>query len=79
MVFHTHTGLKKLSKGLYNSQTQIVPHQKKSKRISLKVKQRLRKQNQTTEEHQIAKTQDNNSEHICSRQHVKKLETAGKT
>ena len=34
--FHTHTGLKKLSKGLYNSQTQIVPHQKKSKRISLK-------------------------------------------
>jgi hypothetical protein len=44
----------------------------------LKEKQRLRRQNQTAEQHQIAKTQDN-SERICSRKHVKKLETAGKT
>ena len=62
---------------MHDDSPSLIPHPKKSKRISLKVKQRLRKQNQTTEKHQIAKTQDNNSEHICSRQHVKKLETAG--
>ena len=71
LVFHTHTGLKKLSKGLYDSQTQIVPHQKKSKRISLKVKEIVRKQNQTAEERQIAKSKDN-EEHICTNTQTKK-------
>jgi hypothetical protein len=68
VVFHTHTGLKKkLREGLYDSQT-VVPHPKKSRRISLKEKQRLRRENQTAEEHQIAKT-NNNYEHLCSPQH----------
>jgi hypothetical protein len=74
VVFHTHTGLKKkLREGLYDSQT-VVPNPKKSRRISLKEKQRLRRENQTAEEHQIDKTH-NNEEHIYSRQHEKKLET----
>ncbi len=64
---------KKLSKGLHDSET-LVPHPKKSKRISLKVKHRLRRENQTAEEHQIEKTH-NNEEHIYSRQNEKKLET----
>ena len=38
------------------------------------MKQRLRRENQTAEEHQIDKTH-NNEEHIYSRQHEKKLET----
>ncbi len=72
--FPTYTGLKKkLSKGLHDSET-LVPHPKKSKRISLKVKYRLRRENQTAEEHQIEKTH-NNEEHIYSRKNEKKLET----
>ena len=56
----------KLRKELHDS-----PHPKKSKRISLKVKERVRKQNQTAEERQIAKSKDN-EEHICTYTRTKK-------
>ena len=65
MIFYTRTGLKK------------KPHPKKSK-LSIKEKERLYRQNQTVEERQISKRKDK-EDHICSRQHEEKIQTAGKT
>lgn len=68
-----------MSKGLRESLS-IVPHLKKTKRLSAKVKVKLCRQNQSAEEHQIAKIPDHN-QHICSRPHEKDVpnwNTAGK-
>jgi hypothetical protein len=67
-----------LSKDLHGSPS--VPHVEKAKRLSSKEKVKLRRENQTAEEHQIAKTHDNN-EHNNSRQHekdVSNVNNAGK-
>jgi hypothetical protein len=79
-IFHTDTSLSKkmLSKDLHGSPS--VPHVEKAKRLSSKEKVKLRRENQTAEEHQIAKTHDNN-EHNNSRQHekdVSNVNNAGK-
>jgi hypothetical protein len=65
VIFYTRTGLKK------------KPHPKKSK-LSIKEKERLYRENQTVEERQISKRKDK-EDHICSRQHEEKIQTAGKT
>jgi len=60
-----------LRKELHDDSPSLIPHPKKSKRISLKVKERVRKPNQTAEERQIAKSKDN-EEHICTNTQTKK-------
>jgi hypothetical protein len=65
---------------LQRSKGPSVPHVEKAKRLSSKEKVKLRRENQTAEEHQIAKTHDNN-EHNNSRQHekdVSNVNNAGK-
>ena len=61
----------KLRKELHDDSPSLIPHPKKSKRISLKVKERVRKPNQTAEERQIAKSKDN-EKHICTYTRTKK-------
>jgi hypothetical protein len=60
-----------LRKELHDDSPSLIPHPKKSKRISLKVKERVRKPNQTAEERQIAKSKDN-EKHICTYTRTKK-------
>ncbi len=61
----------KLRKELHDDSPSLIPHPKKSKRISLKVKEIVRKPNQTAEERQIAKSKDN-EKHICTYTRTKK-------
>jgi hypothetical protein len=60
-----------LRKELHDDSPSLIPHPKKSKRVSLKVKERVRKPNQTAEERQIAKSKDN-EKHICTYTQTKK-------
>jgi hypothetical protein len=61
-----------LRKELHDDSPSLIPHPKKSKRVSLKVKERVRKPNQTAEERQIIAKSKDNEKHICTYTQTKK-------